>query len=229
MRDSIDVLHLLNLDAIMLEQEYKFIRMLDTEDPLELAASTVDESAELLAARIYQGDSTAETELINYFQRGLRLLILAKTYDASLTDDIVQEAFMICIEKIRQGKLRENDKTKPYLFAIAMNVLRDHRRKQQRFTDWNEEDDARTEEHLGESQMFEAERLRVIKRYIQELPTQRDREILEDFYLNEVSKENLCRSLEIDSVHFSRVLFRAKQRLKVVLAKAGYMNSNLSL
>jgi len=211
----------------MLEQEYKFIRMLDTEDPLELAASTVDESAEALASRIFDGDRDAETQLVNYFQRGLKLLVLAKTQDASLADDIVQEAFTICIEKIRDGKLRENHKTKPYLFAIAMNVLRDYRRKQQRFTEWNEEDDHRTVDNMGESAMFSDQQISVIKQYIQELPTQRDRDILESFYLNEVSKETLCKTMGIDSVHFSRVLFRAKQRLKVVLNRAGYTNSAL--
>jgi len=49
---------------------------------------------------------------------------------------------------------------------------------------------------------------------IGELDGDRDRELLFRFYIAEEDKERLCEELGLTSLHFNRVLFRARQRYK---------------
>ena len=48
----------------------------------------------------------------------------------------------------------------------------------------------------------------------------RDREILRRFYVEDQDKEDICRALNLDSLHFNRVLFRAKKRFRKLLEKS---------
>ncbi len=47
--------------------------------------------------------------------------------------------------------------------------------------------------------------------------TDRDRQILYRFYIAEEDKERICADLDLSSLHFNRVLFRARQRFKDLL------------
>jgi RNA polymerase sigma-70 factor (ECF subfamily) len=47
-----------------------------------------------------------------------------------------------------------------------------------------------------------------------ELGSDRDRQLLFRFYVGEEDKDRLCRDLDLSSLHFNRVLFRARQRYK---------------
>ena len=59
----------------------------------------------------------------------------------------------------------------------------------------------------------------LIKRLIEELSVERDREILLRFYIREEDKESICTALAITPLHFNRVLFRAKQRFRELLLR----------
>jgi RNA polymerase sigma-70 factor (ECF subfamily) len=60
----------------------------------------------------------------------------------------------------------------------------------------------------------------IVRRLLAELPVQRDREVLIRTYLEDEDKSSICESLGIDSAHYNRVLFRAKQRLRELLTSA---------
>ncbi len=63
-----------------------------------------------------------------------------------------------------------------------------------------------------------------VRQVIGELKTERDRQLLLRFYLAEDDKEQICSDLGLSSLHFNRVLFRARQRFKVLLEQtAGIM------
>ena len=57
-----------------------------------------------------------------------------------------------------------------------------------------------------------------------ELGTPRDREILTRLYLRDEDKDDICDALGVDSTHFNRVLFRAKQRFRELLVRADRRN-----
>jgi RNA polymerase sigma-70 factor (ECF subfamily) len=58
-----------------------------------------------------------------------------------------------------------------------------------------------------------------VRKLIGELPTDRDQQLLLRFYVAEEEKETICAELGLDSLHFNRVLFRARQRFKELLER----------
>ena len=60
----------------------------------------------------------------------------------------------------------------------------------------------------------------MMQEVLSELGQERDRDIIQKFYLFGLSKSQLCEQYEISPAHFDRVLYRAKERFKVIwLAK----------
>jgi len=53
----------------------------------------------------------------------------------------------------------------------------------------------------------------------EELPTERDRQLLTRFYLDGTDKQQLCRDLGLSPKHFDRVLMRARSRLRTIIER----------
>ena len=54
---------------------------------------------------------------------------------------------------------------------------------------------------------------------LEELPTERDRQMLTRFYLDGIDKQQLCRDLGLSPKHFDRVLMRARSRLRTIIER----------
>ena len=73
----------------------------------------------------------------------------------------------------------------------------------------------------GPAENVSTEQIRAaVRGLLDELPVQRDREILLRFYLNDEDKDSICAGLGVDSAHFNRVLFRAKERFRELVLVA---------
>ena len=59
-----------------------------------------------------------------------------------------------------------------------------------------------------------------VRRLLESMTVERDRELLIRFYLNDDDKEDICRDLNLSSLHFNRVLFRAKARFRKILEES---------
>jgi RNA polymerase sigma-70 factor (ECF subfamily) len=62
---------------------------------------------------------------------------------------------------------------------------------------------------------------------LEALPVTRDREIVKRFYLDEEDKERICGELGLSPVHFDRVIFRARQRMRAMLESMGIGKSDI--
>ncbi len=69
--------------------------------------------------------------------------------------------------------------------------------------------------------MLHLEDSAIIRQVIQELPSERDRQVLRRFYLEEDDKDAICADLNLTSLHFNRVLHRARERFRELYKKAG--------
>jgi len=106
---------------------------------------------------------------------------------------------------------------------VALNLLTGHWRKQQRratMTDSAQVERAAHDAPGPEGAVSRDQEQQAVRNLLEALSTPRDREILRRVYLLEEDRERVCADLGIDSVHFSRVLFRAKQRLRSLLEAA---------
>ena len=176
-----------------------------------------------LVNRVQNGDHAAETEMVERYSRGLRFLLRRKTRDTALTEDFLQETWAIALVKIRDNGLDKPERLAGYLCGIANNLaLGERRRVNRQRTSVNSEIVALIPDESSNPFRYvsRAEVCKQVRGLLENLTKERDREILERFYVREEDKESICKRLDVDGIHFNRVLYRARQRLKSVIEAA---------
>ncbi len=189
---------------------------------IDTAASDTTGGADLVS-RILSGDQQAEAELVERYSRGVTFIIRRETRDASQADDLYEETFCIVLEKIRHGDLREPEKLSGFICSIARNLVIDHFRKAARQRNLTGIEDAASLPRLAPSQLDELlqrEKADLVRRVINDLGSDRDRQLLFRFYIAEEEKESICTDLGLTSIHFNRVLHRARERYRELYEKA---------
>jgi len=174
-----------------------------------------DRSAEWVQ-RILAGDADAEQELISRFQNSIRLIILRRTGDPQLANDVSQETFMLALQKLRAGEVRNPDSLPAFLRQIAINISIHHYRKERRFVSTDQDAlDQKVVHHPQHEHELDTRKLREsLEMALNNLGKPRDQEILRRFYLRDEDKEEICQDLQLSEAHFDRVLFRARQRMR---------------
>jgi len=178
------------------------------------------EAAIRIARGVKDGNGEAETELVQRYSRGLRYLIIRKTGDEELAADLLQETLVIAIRKLREQPLENPQRLAGYLRGIAIRVVLNARRRQRR------------EPHSTDTAVLESipdhgrrqfeyvaaqETKAAVLELLDSMSVKRDREVLLRYYVYEEEKSEICRTLGLDSLHFNRVLYRAKQRFREIL------------
>jgi RNA polymerase sigma-70 factor, ECF subfamily len=160
---------------------------------------------------------------------GLRALILRRVRDPEVAADILQDAAVTTLEKLRSGEIAHPENLGGYLYRVALNHLRNHRRKDRSaFSSADALDELPASENdsdwenVGGLQWATAAR-----RMLEEMPVARDREVLVRLYLNDEDREKICRELELTEEHFNRVIFRARNRFRALVEHRGFRKTDL--
>jgi len=175
-----------------------------------------------LVRRIAAGETAAEGQLVERYRRGLRYLLHRLGALPDLADDVQQETFRIVIERLRHEGLADPAGLAPFLRGTARNLLIAERRKTARRRTWGDTGELAQAVAPAPSQLQSVlldEEAEMVRRLIGELPTDRDRQLLLRFYVGEEDKDSICADLGLESLHFNRVLFRARQRFKELLER----------
>ena len=175
-----------------------------------------------LVHRILAGDKTAEGEVFERYARGVRFLLLELTGDPSRADDLHQETFRLVLEKIHAGELREPDRLPAFIRSLARNLfIGEYRQKAKQPVVSNDELAAASPDRSPSplARLLAKESAAIVRRLLQELEPPRDREILFRFFVAEHRKEEICNDFGLSSLHFNRVLHRARGRLKKLLVR----------
>jgi RNA polymerase sigma-70 factor, ECF subfamily len=179
------------------------------------------EVAAELVQRIRSGDRTAEEELVRRYSRGLLFHLRRTAGDPDLADDLHQETFRVVLERLRGEGIGEPERLAGYILGIGRNLFvggwrRRSRRGERTSLDAVEVD--LPDPVPGQlDRTLRDEEIRQVRRLIGELGNDRDRQILFRFYVAEENKDLICADLGLSSLHFNRVLFRARQRFKDLL------------
>lgn len=169
-----------------------------------------------LVARILAGEKAAESELVERYSRGVAIILNRATGDQSLAEDLSQETFQLTLEKIRGGEVREPERLSGFICSLARNLATDHYRRSRRSERVDDPDAVEMIAATAPSQLdrvLQAEKSKRVRQLLSEL-SDRDREILRRFYIEEEDKERICADLGLSSLHFNRVLHRARERYR---------------
>jgi RNA polymerase sigma-70 factor (ECF subfamily) len=155
---------------------------------------------------------------------GLRALIMRRVRDPEIAADILQDAAVTTLEKLRAGEIAQPSGLGGYLYRVALNHLRNYRRKDRTAVSSSADLESLADpaNASGAVEIDRAQWARAARRMLDELPTARDRELLIRFYLNDESKEQICAALGLSDEHFNRVIFRARGRFRALLERRGY-------
>jgi RNA polymerase sigma-70 factor (ECF subfamily) len=154
---------------------------------------------------------------------GLQLQLARVIKDRDLAADILQDAVVTALQKLRAGEISDRAQLDGYVYRVALNHFRNHLRKDKsRVSDHDAEAELiETDEREAPASIQSAQWAKVARQLLKEITPARDRELLVRFYLYEETKEQLCRSLGLSDLHFNRVIFRARERFRELLQRRG--------
>jgi RNA polymerase sigma-70 factor (ECF subfamily) len=172
-----------------------------------------------LVARIGDGDRAAESELIACYARGVRLILLKRTGNPELANDLCQDTFVVTLRKLRAGELRSSDSLAAFISQTAVNISNRHFHNEERYEYSAGEIIGPHLAHTDKKdEQLDSRTTRVmLDGVLKQLAVARDREILRRFYLSDDDKDEICRDLQLSPLHFDRVLYRAKQRMRELI------------
>jgi RNA polymerase sigma-70 factor (ECF subfamily) len=195
------------------------IKKMPSETP-GLTAQAPDQADNLvydwagMVERIHHDDEAAMEELYRVFARGIRFYLCRQLGSQDL-DDRVHDCFLIVVQAIRRGDLREPERLMGFVRTIVRRQIAGHieiavqNRKHQV--------DIETSGAIAD-QRLNPETF-VIVRQEEELAASvlkgisvRDREILTRFYLHEQPQEQICREMRLTETQFRLLKSRAKAR-----------------
>jgi RNA polymerase sigma-70 factor (ECF subfamily) len=170
-----------------------------------------------LVSRIRAGDRQAEAELVERYSRGVMIIIRREVRDTAVAEDLYQETFRIILEKIRQGDVREPERLSGFICGVARNLVIDYFRRAARQKGMTEIEEAAPLPHFAPDQLQELlrkEKADLVRQVFKEMPNERDIQVLYRFYIADDEKEQICADLGLTSLHFNRVLHRARERFR---------------
>jgi len=185
--------------------------------------------ARKLAIRIGEGDAVAESELVERYSTGIKLVLFKRTRNQQLAQDLCQDTFVIALQKLRSGQVRNPASLAAFLRQTAVNLSIEHFRKEKRYI--TQEDgiiSLQTAPRDRKVENIDHQHARtLLDGVIGQLGQLRDQEILRRFYLLDQDKPRICDSLKLSAAHFDRVLYRARKRMGEMIDKQPDLRSLL--
>lgn len=167
-----------------------------------------------LVKRIQTGDETGMEDLYRLFARGIRFY-LCRQLGVQELDDKVHDTFLIVVQAIRRGDLREPERLMGFVRTVVRRQVAAHidhvvhSRRDELHLDVGVRlmDNRRNPEQNMAFQQKVDYMLEILQ-----LLSERDREILTRFYLHEESQEEICEDMKLSETQFRLLKSRAKAR-----------------
>ena len=188
--------------------------------PVDTDAENV--ALEAIVRQIRGGNKDAEEQLIRNFSRPLMKLLEHRTGDIQRAEDVHQDTFCIVLDRLRTRGIDDPARIAAFIHRTALNVLLGEYRKESR-----RQTHADTEliQRQGDSnadqlrELIRRESQTAIRDTVLALNNERDRELMYRFYILQQEKPMICRALSLTSVHFDRVISRARKRFRDLIER----------
>ncbi len=172
------------------------------------------EMLSLLVERIRLVETDGMEELYQLFSRGIRFY-LCRQLGPQEFDDKVHDTFVLVVQAIRRGELREPQRLMGFVRTIVRRQVAAHidRVVHIRRDHLDLETSARVADPNGnpeQAAMFR-QRTELIQRVLGDMGD-RDREILTRFYLEEEGQDQICSEMALTETQFRLLKSRAKAR-----------------
>jgi RNA polymerase sigma factor (sigma-70 family) len=167
-----------------------------------------------LVSRIQRGDESGMEDLYRLFARGIRFY-LCRQLGVQELDDKVHDTFLIVVQAIRRGDLREPDRLMGFVRTVVRRQVAAHidqvvhsRRDELHLDVGVRVVDGRRN---PEQNLAFQQRVDFMLEILNQL-AERDRDILTRFYLQEETQEEICLEMSLTETQFRLLKSRAKAR-----------------
>jgi RNA polymerase sigma-70 factor (ECF subfamily) len=167
-----------------------------------------------LVERVRNGDPTGMEDLYRVFSKGIRFYLCKQVGPQDL-DDKVHDLFLIIVQSIQKGDLREPERLMGYVRTIVRRNVAAHvdtavqsRRNQTDMEYGMALSDFRPS---PERRIINEQNMDLAMRILNSL-SKRERELLMRIYLQEQSPEQVCSEMELTETQFRLLKSRAKAR-----------------
>jgi RNA polymerase sigma-70 factor (ECF subfamily) len=170
--------------------------------------------------RLRGGDPLTEHHFISYFEQLLRIKLRARTLPPEAIDELRQETFSRVIAALRkQGGIRQPERLGAFVNSICNNVLLEFYRSRSHTQPLEDLHLQKTDKVLDlEGWLVTRESQDQIRRILADLP-KKDRLLLRAIFLEEMDKDEICRSFGVDRDYLRVLLHRAKDKFRVLYLK----------
>jgi RNA polymerase sigma-70 factor (ECF subfamily) len=201
-----------------------YIEATDEHSEVSAKALDRDEGSDFSLVAAVAERSELQNQLYLRYRRPLLQVFHHRRIDRDAADDLLQRTFLQAIKKIRTEGLDDPGNLGGYLYRTACKLATaywrgelSHRHENDRELLTNLKDEALSLEERLDHELL----AKHVRDLMDHLPVQRDREVLERFYLHEEPRTAIRESLQLTDMQFNQVLWRARQRFGDILRKAG--------
>jgi RNA polymerase sigma factor (sigma-70 family) len=167
-----------------------------------------------LVDRIHNGEESGMEELYRLFGRGIRYYLCRQLGHQEL-DDKVHDTFVIVVQAIRRGELREPDRLMGFVRTVVRRQVAAYidDAVHSRRDELNLDVGVRVADRRNNPEQTAVFRQKVeLMLEVLRSLSARDREILTRFYLDEQSQESICQEMALSETQFRLLKSRAKAR-----------------
>ena len=190
-----------------------------------MSGTSAEENEKIVAAAL-NGDRQAESRMLVTLRPGVLAVLRFGAFHRWIdAEDLTQETLQVVVERVRARTIDDPRKVFAFAAATARNMALNAARKmlrQQTVVDSELIDELAQNLESEPSDLSEADDrhlAQAVMALLDELPTERDREVLVRFYLDGTDKQQLCHELGLSPKHFDRVLMRARTRLRTIIER----------
>jgi RNA polymerase sigma factor (sigma-70 family) len=185
-----------------------------TDAAMEPVTNFADPPWSGMVEQIRNGDPSALEQMYRIFSTGIRFYLCRQLGPQDL-DDKVHDVFLIIVQSIQKGELREPERLMGYVRTIVRRQVAaqiDDNVKARRNQADLEFGMTLSDHHANpERSAIEHQNEELAMRILNSLP-KRDREVLARFYLEEQPADRICREMGLTQTQFRLVKSRAKAR-----------------
>ncbi len=184
------------------------------DEPSSVNEPAVYEDWSPLVEKIQAGDPEGMAELYRVFSRGIRFY-LCRQLGAQELDDKVHDTFLIVVQAIQRGELREPARLMGFVRTIVRRQVASYieaavqtRRDVMEIESGVSVVDAKRN---PEEKVIGKQEVALMVEILKNMP-ERDRDILTRFYLHEQSQEQICEGMCLTDTQFRLLKSRAKAK-----------------
>lgn len=172
--------------------------------------------------RLTEGDPSVERHFTSYFGELLGIKLRSHRWSSHDIEDIRQETFLRVFETLRhKGGLEYPERLGAFVYSVCNNIVFEFYRAHARHstTDPGEHDQVDCAIDM-DGALVAQERKELVQGVLEQLP-ESDRLVLRMVFLEEASREEICKRMKVDRGYLRVLLHRALTRFKALAAARG--------